>query len=185
MLEIEALANYQSNMINKHPFIKKYIDENNKDGLGINTIRRLWCAEKYSKSFSIAILNILAETARHTDWNNYTQLAIKDSPELAEGDNNCVLNDSIDDVEKKLEVGKEYLLGWPPERYAKVKYLGDCKFEVLKYKGRCRDLIGKYFTARWFEVELTESEKHLKGLKEEMYSDIVAVLGDLRKRLYL
>lgn len=158
---------------------------NKEKDLGIiqeRTALRLWDKEKYSSSFSYDTLNLLALIANYTNWGEYINASYPQDEKISPSILNPTFDDQkINDVEKDLTIGQIITLGWYPQRYAVVKYKGDCEFEIIEFKGRGRDLTGKTITARWFEVIKDEN-----GYGTSMYTDIAGVLGDeIYERLYL
>lgn len=147
-----------------------------------STLGRLFGKEKYVKSFGIAdTLNPLAKLAGYESWAYYAECRKKESQDASIASPNVTSGideerfyavDLFDDAER-LPVGSILRMGWYPNRYADLEYMGDCEFRVVGYVGATPEMLGRVVTGRWFEVvDIKPSPTRL-----DVTQDIAAVLG--------
>lgn len=181
IIEIENKLDFRPKKYTDYEKLKELIEVQIKPEIfPESTLKRLWSYEKYASTFNYFTLDLLSKAAGYQDWNHYIKTI------SAKNDLIPIFDDrKIQDAEEDLHIEEPVLLGWYPERYAKVKYLGNCEFKVIEYKGRGEDLTNKIITARWFEV-VPEWINNKNGHGYSMYCDIAAVLGgEIYERLYL
>lgn len=181
IIEIENKLDFRPKKYTDYEKLKELIEAQIKPGiLPESTLKRLWGYEKYVSTFNYFTLDSLSKVAGYRDWEHYIK-TISDKNDLIP-----IFDDrKIQDAEEDLNIGDTIILGWYPERYAEVEYMGYCEFKVLKYKGRGKDLTNKIITARWFEV-VPEWINNKNGHGYSMYCDIAGVLGnEIYERLYL
>lgn len=179
--EIENKLGYLPKKYLHFEKLKDLIDDRIKPQLlSESTLKRLWGYEKYPSTFDYSTLDLLSQVAGYQDWDHYIKTISTKNDLIPIFDDR-----KIQDAEEDLHIGEPVLLGWYPERYAKVEYLENCEFKVIEYKGRGEDLTNKIITARWFEV-VPEWINNKNGHGYSMYCDIAAVLGgEIYERLYL
>lgn len=181
IIEIENKLDFRPKKYTDYEKLKELIEVQIKPEIfPESTLKRLWSYEKYASTFNYFTLDLLSKAAGYQDWNHYIKTI------SAKNDLIPIFDDrKIQDAEEDLHIEEPVLLGWYPERYAKVEYLGNCEFKVIEYKGRGEDLTNKIITARWFEV-VPEWINNKNGHGYSMYCDIAAVLGgEIYERLYL
>lgn len=159
-----------------------YADPKDCPSIQESTLGRLFCKEKYVKSFGIAdTLNPLAKLAGYESWAYYAESRKKEKQHASTASSNVTSGideerfyavDLFDDAER-LPVGGTLRMGWYPNRYADLEYMGDCEFRVVGYVGATPEMLGRVVTGRWFEVvDIKPSSSRL-----DVTQDIAAVLG--------
>lgn len=102
------------------------IEKTLNETISISTIKRLVGYVNDEHKPSITTLNLLSRYVGYHNWATL-QLHIDDTTSGSLNDN-IIQSDS-------LAIGDEIEMGWQPDRYCHVQYLGSHRFEVLKVVG--------------------------------------------------
>lgn len=124
--------------------------------------------------FSETYINALASVLGVGSWrifiNSYGEIT-KNKP---------VFNHHQFDDADDLAVGEYVIIGWRPDRYLKLKYLDDCKFEVCESTSIVH-VVGSIIETRWFEVRLDECAEGVFGSQARIW----ACFRDYSEVLYI
>jgi len=113
--------------------------DKNNDGfiISLKTLKRVFGILPYENSHSNTTLHTLARCVGFKDWDDFKSKI------------NNTYNPSVPSIEEVFESQREeirklqkeipnknatYILGWYPEKYSKLKYLGGFGFEVIESK---------------------------------------------------
>lgn len=112
----------------------------------VKTLRRAWNYRKETTKPSKATKESLAIALNFSGWDDFEQHV-----ERTKGKDPLFDPSSIKVDE--LSIGQNITLGWPLRKYAKVKYLGDYKFEIVECKGVKKE-VGDVFNAKRFGIKI-------------------------------
>lgn len=146
--------------------IYEYINRNTKSTGGspmpeIKTLKRAWNYKSEKTSPSIATRNKLAEALQYDGWEAYKEAAQKRV-------HSEPLFDPTDIKVDKLIEGEVKTIGWYPNRYCKIKYLGNYQFEVVECKGMNKSK-GEKFTAKRFGLRVILSINEVYNYNTKQY----------------
>lgn len=112
---------------------------------GARTIRRLLNHDG-KHSFYEHTIDVCIGVLDYKSWEEFRNAAYAQKHELPLFDPNAI------DV-NKLRKGDEVIIGWEPDRYCKVRYCGNCHWEVLESIGMSKK-VGDRFDAKRFAFRL-------------------------------
>ncbi len=167
LMEIEREAHCKSPRSNAaFRAIYEYIKSNTQTTAGspmpdIKTLKRAWNYKSEKTSPSAATRNKLAESLRYDGWEAYKETAQKRiyreplfNPEDIKVD--------------KLTEGEIKTIGWYPNRYFKLKYLGNYQFEVIECMGMNKSR-GEKITAKRFGLRVILSINDVYNYTTKQY----------------
>lgn len=146
--------------------IHEYIKRNTETIKGspmpdIKTLKRAWNYKSEKTSPGAATRNKLAESLGYDGWEAYKEAAqkrIHSEP----------LFDPEDIKVDKLKEGEVRIIGWYPNRYCKIRYLGNYQFEVVECKGMNKSK-GEKITAKRFGVRVMLSINDVYNYTTKQY----------------
>lgn len=101
--------------------------ENKTDSyLSETTLQRVWKYKTGYKTIAIHTLNVLCHYIGKSDWEAFCR-SLNDDPEV---ESEMFTNDSVDI--DGLSVGDKIKIGWKPNRYCIVEYLGNHRFKAIE-----------------------------------------------------
>jgi hypothetical protein len=114
--------------------------------ISISTIKRLWGYIPTSHAPRFSTLSVLARYIGFTDWDNFCsslqQEKRNNESEFFTG--KCILA-------SELRVGDVLEIGWSPNRYCQIRYLGNNQFDVIQARN-AKIKIGDTFCADQFHL---------------------------------
>lgn len=134
---------------------------NQKSVVSERTIRRIYDHDAKC-GFNEASLSDCVKAIGYNDWADFQQ--------AAKNRETCFPAGSVQSINvETMHSGTIVLIGWPPHKYVKLKYLGDWEFQIMETAGlkRC---VGDIIEASGFAVQESSSGN--------IYPDILLELGD-------
>lgn len=159
---IEEVLNLESqNNAQKTKNVKKYLDSI-EVSLNDTLIGRVWRGyyfeDKESHNFDEANINALVRILGYSDYAKYLNIGI----EKTKNELSNVFDPVLIEINDHL-IGEEILVGWVPIHYAKLKYLGDFKFEVIETSDKSHfGKIGEILYADEFYVDFKWQCEYVK-----------------------
>ncbi len=127
----------------------------------IKTLKRAWNYKSEKTSPSAATRNKLAESLKYDGWEAYKEAAQK-----------RIHSDPLFNPEDikvdKLKEGEIRTIGWYPNRYVKIKYLGNYQFEVVECKGMNKSK-GEKIIAKRFGLQIMISFNNVYNYTTKQY----------------
>ena len=142
-------------------------DRKKKERIGEEVLMRLWGYVKKGEEISITSLGKLARSldSKYTNWQDFCDAV--DASKLVP---TSILPESID-IET-IRKGFKFILGWYPEKYCTLEYLGEFEFRVLESKGLKKQRGETFFSSLGFKLSLNNDENGYPAiLIEDEYLD--------------
>jgi hypothetical protein len=140
---------------------KRYRDDGK---LSEETIKCMLGISSYSKTHDTSTLSIIARKLNYIGWEDFIIKAVK----KYNFKNGCKLIDMYDFG--GLNLNEDLCIGWYPDKYCVLRYLGDYEFEVIE-NYEMRSEIGRKFYTVGFELECADY-KHIRDV-DDIYPGII------------
>lgn len=123
----------------------------NEGKLSEDSIKRHFEFITYKKAPSPAVCSLLARRLGYLGWDDFYKKAMQ------KYDPKSTFN--IYDIYKfsSLLINEHITVGWPPEKYCTLKYLGDHSFEVIATSG-LKSKVGRIFETMGFRLRHNDSQ---------------------------